>query len=143
MRRPGRSFYRSFSLGLVLVFTAVGAAFLLLPEGVIRFMNSLARFSGMAPSPPAGHHFYLILAVGYMSAVTCLAWLMFRNPGRVEFPLLLAQAKLSSSILSFGFLVFHRGYFIYLANGIVDGLIGIAALALARGLKRAEAPKGP
>jgi len=141
VRRSSPALYRSVSLGLALIFAAVGAAFLFLPGGVIRFMNSIARLLGMSQAPPVGHNIYLVLAVSYMSVVTLMAWLMYRNPLRAEFPLLLTQAKLTSSVLSFGLFVFHRPYFIYLANGIVDGSIGILVLFLAQRLKPILAPE--
>jgi hypothetical protein len=116
--------YRSLSLVLAAIFAITGLLFLFIPDSVVYLFNSLSPFLGMVQSPVTGFTFYLILAVGYMYLVTVLAFLMFRNPGNRYFPMLLAQAKLASSILSLGLFVFQANYLIYLANFIVDGLIG-------------------
>lgn len=130
---------RRIGLALFLVFAAVGLLFLLAPAGVLRFMNAMGRAAAMGEIPVSGAGFYQGLAVGYMYAVTLLAWLMFRNPAARVFPFLLANAKLASSLLSFGLFCLHRPYFIYLANGVVDGLIGILALVIHRTLRRRAA----
>jgi hypothetical protein len=78
----------------------------------------------------SGWSFYLILAVGYMYLVTVLAFLMFRHPENRYFPLLMVHAKLASSLLSLALFLLQAHYLVYLANFIVDGMIGIAVLAL-------------
>lgn len=118
---------KAVGLALSAAFAAVGGLFLLAPDGVLRFLNSLGRGLGMAEAPSAGLGFYSILAVAYMAFVTALAWRMFRAPSEPVYPLLLAQAKGASSLLSFGLLVFQAPYFAYLANGVVDGILAIAA----------------
>jgi len=60
--------------------------------------------------------------------VTLLAVFMYREPANRYFPLLLMNAKVASSVLSFALLAFHQRYLIYLTNGIVDGLIALAVL---------------
>lgn len=127
-KRALDSWYRAVSLSLAAVFAAVGLVFLLQPGGVLEFFNFLARHLGMIESPQVGHQFYLVLAVAYMYAVTLLAWMMFRHPRDRSYPLLLLNAKISSSLLSFALFVLHQPYLVYLTNGIVDGAIGLVVL---------------
>jgi len=104
-------------------------------------MNAVGRSFQMKETPLSGPGFYQGLAVGYMYVVTVLAWLMFKNPSVRYFSLLLANAKAASSLLSFGLFIFHQPYFIYPANGLVDGLLGILAFYIYRIQRRnAEAP---
>lgn len=133
----GRSAKRSRVLGygLAAVFAAVGLAFLVAPGGVTVFFNSLSRPLGMEAAPIAGRSFYLVLTAAYMSLVTLLAWNMARQPKNRAYPVLLAQAKLASSLISFGFFAFHGPFLIYLVNGFVDGAIGAAVYQIA-GRKR-------
>ncbi len=84
----------------------------------------------MEEAPASGFHFYLVLTGGYMYLVALLAWLMFRYPGNNDFPFLLANGKIATSLLSLGFFLLHRPFLIYLANFIVDGLIGGLVLGL-------------
>jgi len=121
---------KTLSLFLAVVFAAVGLIFLLAPGAVFRLFNIISRPLGMAPSPETGYQFYLILAVAYMYVVTVLAWLMFRQPGNKAYPLLLWQTKLASALLSFCLFFFHQPYLVYLANGIIDGAIGLAILII-------------
>ena len=73
-----------------------------------------------------------------MYIVTWLAWSMFRHPAIRAFPHLLVHAKAASSALSFGMFFVHQRHLIYLANGVVDGLIGVLILVL---LKVSQASK--
>jgi len=118
------------SYGLAMVFAAVGMIFLFLPNGLLRFFNRISKPIGMAESPENGLAFFLVLAVAYMYLVTLLAWMMGRHPENPVFPLLLANGKIGSSLVSFGFFFFSRPYLIVLSNGIIDGLIGCAVLLL-------------
>jgi hypothetical protein len=120
--------YRPVSLILSVIFAVTGLLFLLIPDKVVVFFNNLSPVLGMTPSPVMGFSFYLILAVGYMYIVTILAFLMFRHSENRYFPLLLTQAKFVSSILSLGFFLLHAHYLIYLANFIIDGVIGIVVM---------------
>jgi hypothetical protein len=120
---------KTFSLGLALVFALVGAIFLILPRETLSFFNALSRRLGMAEGP-AERSFFGVLAVAYMYVVTALAWLMYKSPREKIFPLLLGQAKVASSLLSFLMFAIHSPWLIYLINGIVDGAIGIVVLAI-------------
>jgi hypothetical protein len=122
-----------------MVFAVVGFIFLFLPDGVLRFFNSIAGYTGMKLSPVTGVDFYLILAVGYMYLVSLLAFLMFRHPDNRYFPLLLTNAKLASSVLSLCFFILHQPYPIYVINGIVDGLIGMLAFYFYLQIKKRQA----
>ncbi|MDH4197116.1 MAG: hypothetical protein OEW05_06900 [Candidatus Aminicenantes bacterium] len=123
--------YRILGLSLAAVFALVGGLFLFLPGEVMSFFNVLSRRLGMTPIPQAGRSFFGVLAAAYMYLVTVLAWGMFRSPRERVYPLLLGQAKLASSLLSFGLFLFHAPWLIYLVNGIVDGAIGLLVLKLA------------
>ena len=116
------------SLSLALIFALVGLLFLFFPAQVIIFFNTLSSAVLLPPAPVVGTHFYLTLAVAYMYLVTLLALLMSRHPGDRTYPSLLAHGKFASAVLSLALFVLHEHYLIYLANGIVDGLIGALVL---------------
>jgi hypothetical protein len=132
--------YKAVSLILLVLFAVTGLLFLIIPDGVLGFFNSLSSYLGMlsSPSPMSGWNFYLILAVGYMYLVGILAFLMFRHPENRFYPLLLVQAKLASSFFSLVFFLLHAHYLIYLANFVVDGVIGIAVLVLYLKMRKVE-----
>ncbi|MGE5740637.1 MAG: hypothetical protein ACM32H_01265 [Candidatus Aminicenantes bacterium RBG_16_66_30] len=129
MREGSRASYKAFSLGLAVVFALVGGVFLFLPRETLAFFNDISRRLGMTEGP-AERSFFGVLAAAYMYVVTILAWSMYRFPGERIYPLILCQAKLASSLLSFLMFFFHAPWLIYLVNGIVDGGIGLAVLAL-------------
>ncbi len=129
--------YRAISLLFAGIFAVTGILFLLVPGSVLSLFNTLSSWWGMAQTPTAGFTFYLILAVGYMYLVTLLAYLMFRHPGNPTFSFLLANAKLASSLLSLALFLFQDHYLIYLANFVVDGLIGITVLVIRSNAKKA------
>ncbi len=133
------SLYKSISYLLATVFAAVGSIFLFAPDSLTGFFNWVSGHLGMTPSPENGTSFFLVLAVAYMYMVTVLAWMMGRHAENSGFPLLLANAKIASSLLSFGFFIIFKPYLIFLVNGIVDGLIGCAVLLLyfrTKGIRR-------
>ncbi len=132
-------YYRTISLSMLFIFAIVGLTFLFMTNGVLGFFNSLAEAAGMRLSPVEGINFYLILASGYMYLVSLLAYMMFKHPEKSSFPLLLTHAKFASSVLSFCFFIIHQPYLIYLANGIVDGFIGLLVLFLYLQLKKQQA----
>ena len=129
--------YRGISLAFSAVFAAVGLLFLLVPGTVLAFFNDLSIAVGLQSSSVEGPGFTLILAVGYMYVVSAIAWLMWRYPENLIFPILLVNAKLASSLLSFIFFFAVRHALIYLANGIVDGLIGAGVFWMYRKQRRA------
>jgi hypothetical protein len=129
-------FYRFASFVLAASFALVGLLFLFFPDAVLRFFNSLSAPVGRPPAPAGGFQFYLALASGYMYIVALLAWLMFRHPENSTYPGLLVNAKLATSFLSLGFFVFHQPFLIYLANFVVDGLIGVGVWILRRWQRR-------
>jgi len=130
MSERSLAFYRAFSLVLAAVFAVVGAIFLLVPEGMLAFFNAASRRLGLVEGPTAST-FFVALAGAYMVMVTILAWRMFRSPGERIYPRLLAQAKLASAALSFLLFALRAPWLIFLVNGIVDGALGIAVLAIA------------
>jgi hypothetical protein len=122
--------YKTLSLVLMLIFALTGLLFLFLPDKVLLFFNSLSGPFGLLSSPVIGWNFYLILAAGYMYLVTLLAFWMFKHPENRYFPLILTHAKLASSVISLAFFLLQAHYLIYLANFIIDGVIGIAVLTM-------------
>jgi hypothetical protein len=85
---------------------------------------------GLAPAPARPGSFFPILAVAYMYLVTLLAWLMYRKPHNALLPMLLAQGKFASSILSLVFFFGRAPYLVCLANAVTDGLIGALVIWL-------------
>ena len=130
MSERSSTFRRAAGLGLAVVFAVVGGVFLLIPEAMLSFFNALSRRLGMVEGPTGGS-FFVALAGAYMYLVTVLAWRMFRSPGERIYPRLLAQAKFASAALSFLLFALRAPWLIFLANGIVDGALGIAVLAMA------------
>jgi len=122
-------------LVLMFMFSAVGLIFLVIPDRVLQFFNTLSGWLGFIRAPLGAVSFYLVLAVGYMYLVSVLAWFMYRFPESRWFPLLLAHAKLASSGLSLVLFIAHRPFLIYMTNFIVDGAIGILALVFYRKIK--------
>jgi hypothetical protein len=127
--------YRPASLLMAVVFGAVGLWFLLLPDGVVAFFDTLSPLVGFQPAGQAAG-FYLVLAVAYMYLVTLLAGWMYVRPENDTLPLLLINAKAASAILSFGLFAVRQAALIYLANGVVDGLIAVGVLAMWWGARR-------
>ena len=127
--------YKLISFSLMVAFIAVGMVFLFIPGQVLHFFNSLSGFFGLPLIPVYEAGFYNILAVGYMSLVAVIAFMMFRHPEVSCFPLLLAHGKFASSVLSLCFAVALEPYLIFLVNCVTDGLIGIIAFYLYLKLK--------
>jgi len=115
---------RVAAYGMAVVFAAVGCVFLAAPGSVVSFFNSLSGPLGMRPAPAPGSSLFSALAAAYMYLVTILAWNMARRPEEDAFPRLLVHAKLASAIVSLGLFFASGPYLVFLANGVVDGLIG-------------------
>jgi hypothetical protein len=128
--------YKSISFILIVLFAATGIIFLTIPDKVLILFNSFSGFLGLQSSPLVGWNFYLILAAVYMNLVTVLAFLMFKHPDNHYFPMFLIHAKLASSILSLAFFLLHAHYLVYLANFIVDGVIGVIVLGMYMMMRR-------
>lgn len=121
--------YKTLSLGLAVIFALVGGIFLLLPREALAFFNAISRRLGLAEGPTEPT-FFVVLAAAYMAVVTILAWRMSASPREKIYPLLLAQAKLASSALSFLLFAAQARWLIYLANGIIDAALGLVALTM-------------
>jgi divalent metal cation (Fe/Co/Zn/Cd) transporter len=122
--------YRLVSFIFMSLFAVTGLLFLLVPDQVLNLFNNYSDSLGLPESPVTGSRFYLILAVGYMYVVTVLAFLMYRHPENGDFPLLLAHAKIASSLLSLALFLFHAHYLIYFVNFVIDGVIGVIVTVL-------------
>ena len=130
MKNQPLRFYRFFSLSMAAIFAAVGLVFLFQADGVLDFFNRFSPQLGLAPAPVHSGAFFPILAVAYMYLVTLLAWLMYRKPHNALLPLLLAQGKFASSILSLVFFFGRAPYLVCLANAVTDGSIGALVMWL-------------
>ena len=130
---------KTVSLLSAIIFALVGLLFLLIPNEVLSFFNNISRYFGLPLTPLAGVNFYLILAVAYMYLVTMVAVLMYRHPENKIFPMLLANGKLASALVSFYLCIMDKPYLVYLTNGVVDGLIGVLALLFYYKLGKMEA----
>jgi hypothetical protein len=124
MNEPSAAFVKAFGLCLASVFAVVGGLFVLLPGGTLAFFNSASRRLGMVEGPVEAS-FFVVLAGAYMFVVTVLAWRMSRSPLEKIYPLILGQAKLASSLLSFLMFAIHAPWLILLVNGIVDGALAL------------------
>jgi hypothetical protein len=130
--------YKVFSLTVAIIFAIVGLVFLFFSDWALIFFNSISGYFRLPQAPLQGSSFYLILASAYMYLVTLLACLMYRHSEQKIYSFLLAQAKLASSVISIYFFFMHQHYLIYLANFIIDGFIGIAALYFFLKMKKAK-----
>lgn len=128
--------YKIFSLSFSIIFFIVGFIFLVIPGRVLVFFNTLSSYLGMVPFPVIGINFYVVLAVAYMYLAALLAFLMYRHPENMYFPLLLANGKLASSLLSLYIFSLHQPSLILAVNCLVDGLIGVVALIFYRQIKK-------
>ena len=128
--------YRMTALALAVAFAAVGLVFLFAPGALQGAFDSLGRQAGIKGMPvgDAESGLFRVLAVAYMYVVTILAWMMFRRPADPVWPALLAQAKFASALVSILLFALAGPYLVYAANGVVDGLIGVAVLLLRRHL---------
>jgi hypothetical protein len=122
--------YRGISLIMTILFAATGILFLAWPDSLTLFFNQVSFLGEMQASPVSDGSFYLVLAAGYMYLVTILAFLMFKYPGNRYFPLLLIHGKLASSLLSLFLFLLRAPYQIFMANFIVDGIIGIIVIIM-------------
>jgi hypothetical protein len=109
-------------------FAAVGALFLIAPDGVITRVDQVGALVGQfATAPRSDEKLWLGLGVAYMAVIAGLALLVSLDVARYR-PLLLvlAAGKAVSSLCGLGFFV-ADGVFIYLANFVVDGsLVAVA-----------------
>ncbi len=119
------SLYKTISMILAVCFALVGLIFLLIPNHLLAFFNSIALQFGMITVDSNQGGFFLALAVAYMYLVTLLAVLMYKHPENRIFPMLLVNAKIASAAFSFALYFITGPYLIFLANGVVDGLIGV------------------
>jgi hypothetical protein len=126
--------YRAVALALAAVFVAVGVVFLVAPGGVAALFERGARLAEIPELPVGGIEsgLFRVLAAAYMYVVAALAWMMFRRPAEAVWPTVLAHAKLASATLSFVLCAIQGPSLVPVANGVVDGFIGILALWLRR-----------
>ena len=119
-------------------FALVGVIFLLAPGAVLSLFDRWSLALGLAGSAGVPEPFFIVLAVAYMVVVTGLAWSMYRDPRDAASARLLVQAKMASAVLSLGMFFLRQPLLILLANGLVDGTVGLLVLLLRKGLHTAE-----
>jgi hypothetical protein len=134
---PGQRLYRAVALVLAASFAVTGLVFLAAPAQVNVLLGALGLGGQAMPAADLGSGLFRGLAGTYMYLVSLLAWMMFRRPAEAVWPALLAQAKLASAVISVVLFSAHQPYAIYIVNGVVDGLLGVLALALRRQAVRA------
>lgn len=125
---------------LAAAFAVTGFIFLLRPGEVLAWFDRQSWRLGLAALPPRPGSLWLVLAVAYMYVVTVLAWGIWRHPAEPLYPRLLAHAKLCSALLSAAAFALTIPHLIFLANALVDGALGLLALALWRSCRRAPVP---
>lgn len=130
-------FYRAFSFGLMMAFLIVGFIFLFYPDQLLVFFNNLSRPLNMREGPEQGVDFFLVLAVAYMYLVAFLAMMMYRYPRNILFPLLLANGKTASALISIYLFLAHGPFLIYLTGFVVDTLIALAVWLFYNRIKKA------
>lgn len=126
--------YRAIALALAVTFAAVGLVFFLAPGSVATLFEHVSRLLAI-PALPAGDiqsGLFRVLTAAFMYLVAWLAWMMFRRPDEAVWPAVLAQAKLASATFSFILIVSQGPSLVLVANGVVDGLLGVLALWLRR-----------
>ena len=122
--------YRLISIAMMVVFGLVGVLFLFMSDVVIKFFNQISALIDMEQVEPGRQHFFVVLATAYMYVVALLGFLMYRHPKEASFPLILMNAKLASAVISLFFFVTNTPLLIYLTNCVVDGAIGLLAIAM-------------
>ncbi len=125
---------------LAATFGAAGLLFLFRSGQVVAWFDRLSWRVGLSAPPPRFGSLWLVLAVAYMYVVTVLAWGIWRHPAEPLYPRLLAHAKLCSAALSAAAFALTIPHLIFLANALVDGALGLLALALWRSCRRASVP---
>ena len=126
------STYRAIALALSATFAAVGLLFFVAPDSVAWPFEQLSRLLAI-PALPAGDipsGLFRVLTTAYMYLVMWLAWMMFRRPDEAVWPAVLAQAKLASATFSLILCVIQGPSLVLVANGVVDGFLGVLALWL-------------
>jgi hypothetical protein len=133
--------YRAIALALAVTFAAVGLAFLAAPGSVNLLFERAARVLPIGRLPAGGLEggLFPVLAAAYMYLVAWLSWMTFRRPKEAAWPLVLAQAKLASAVVSIALAAAQGPSLALAANAVVDGLLGGLALWLRRqALRRAR-----
>jgi uncharacterized protein (DUF362 family) len=113
-----------------LVYFVVGMMFILIPDTILAWSNTLSAFlhTRLLPIPTHGEHFWTALAFSMMVTIAgiCVAaqYNIRKNRNLV---VLLLIAKAASSISGFALFACQNRYFAYLAIGLVDGSLFVAS----------------
>jgi hypothetical protein len=123
-------------------FFAVGAMFIAVPNGVLDSLSDLGdELGGFSRAPHGEEQLWLTLSFAYMMVIAAICAVAQADVVRYRpFLLVLAWAKLTSSLAALGFYLFDDDVFVYLVNFVVDGLLALAALWLWSLAGRIERP---
>jgi hypothetical protein len=134
-----------FNLRLMAIgFAVTGFFFIAWPDGTLARLTEFGdHFGDFTAAPETDERLWLSLGFAYMVVITAIAWIASTDPVRHR-PMLLALAagKAASSATSLVFFV-QDDVFVYLLNGIVDGLLVGASLLLYALAARIGAPAAP
>jgi hypothetical protein len=134
-----------FNLRLMAIgFAITGFFFIAWPDGTLERLTELGGHLGFdTPAPKTDERLWLSLGFAYMVVITFLAWIASTDVVRYR-PMLLALAagKAASSTTSLVFFI-QDDVFVYLLNGIVDGLLVFASLLLYSLAGRVGSPAAP
>ena len=134
-----------FNLRLMAIgFAVTGFFFIAWPDGTLARLTEFGdNFGDFTPAPETDERLWLSLGFAYMVVITAIAWIASTDPVRHR-PMLLALAagKAASSATSLVFFV-QDDVFVYLLNGIVDGLLVGASLLLYALAGRIGSPAAP
>ena len=125
-------------------FAITGFFFIAWPDGTLERLTELGGHLGFdTPAPETDERLWLSLGFAYMVVITFLAWIASIDVVRYR-PMLLALAagKAASSLTSLIFFI-EDDVFVYLLNGIVDGLLVFASLLLWSLAGRVGSPAAP
>ncbi|MDP9189044.1 MAG: hypothetical protein M3O25_07325 [Actinomycetota bacterium] len=125
-------------------FAVVGFLFIAWPDGTLARLTELGDHLGDFAAPvQTDQRLWLSLGFAYMVVITGLCLIAQSDVVRYRpLLLLLAAGKAASSITAFAFFL-QDDVFVYLLNGIVDGLLAGASLLLYSFAGRVGEPAAP
>ncbi len=130
---------------LAVSFAVVGLLFIAAPNGVLNTISDLGEdLGGFVRAPHGSEQLWLGLAFSYMVVITGICVIAQTDVVRYRaLLLLLAAAKVASSLSALGFYLFDQHVFIYLLNFLVDGSLVLIALWLWSLSARVKRPVDP
>lgn len=113
-------------------FAAVGACFIIAPDGTLNTISDFGDWFGDFPrAPETTEQFWLALGFAYMVVIAGICLVAQADVARYRPMLLvLVAGKAASSLAGLGFFLFDDDVFAYLLNFIVDGYLTLNVLLL-------------